>query len=156
MSDVYEGSCFCGEVEVKVQGPPLAAGYCHCASCQRVHGAPFITWGAWKETDVTITKGETQTREFNRTGNEEHSSRFFCETCGGRVGNRRRHTKTAIVYGSTLRDTDIAFVPQMHIHYRDRSMDVADGLPKFLDTPGKWGGSDEQAEEPSTTGWRKG
>jgi len=28
------GRCFCGSVEVAVQGDPLAMGYCHCGSCR--------------------------------------------------------------------------------------------------------------------------
>ena len=31
---VYKGKCFCGAVEIMVDGDPVGAGYCHCASCR--------------------------------------------------------------------------------------------------------------------------
>jgi hypothetical protein len=31
MTTTYEGSCFCGTVQISVTGEPVAQGYCHCA-----------------------------------------------------------------------------------------------------------------------------
>ncbi len=153
MSETFSGSCFCGRVVIRVEGPPLQTGYCHCRSCQNVHGAPFITWGAWRAKAMTIETTDDAAAEFNRTGDPSCSTRIFCKVCGARVANRRLHTKTAVVYGSTLAGSGIAFEPKMHIHYRDHVVALADGLPKYLDTPEAWGGSDEKAAEPAATRW---
>ena len=39
----YEGSCHCGRVKYQLsREKPLAAKYCHCTTCQKLHG-PFTT-----------------------------------------------------------------------------------------------------------------
>ena len=30
----HKGTCFCGAIEVTVNGAPAAMGYCHCDSCR--------------------------------------------------------------------------------------------------------------------------
>ncbi len=57
MSQTYEGKCFCGAVELKVTGEPVAAGYCHCSSCRSWAAAPVNAFSLWKPDAVTITKG---------------------------------------------------------------------------------------------------
>lgn len=38
---VYEASCHCGRVKYQLnQEKPLDAKYCHCTTCQRLHGKP--------------------------------------------------------------------------------------------------------------------
>ena len=34
----YTASCMCGEVQYAVDCDPVAAKYCHCSSCQKLHG----------------------------------------------------------------------------------------------------------------------
>lgn len=34
----YTASCMCGEVQYAVDCDPVAAKYCHCTSCQKLHG----------------------------------------------------------------------------------------------------------------------
>ena len=34
----YTASCMCGDVQYAVDCDPVAAKYCHCTSCQRLHG----------------------------------------------------------------------------------------------------------------------
>lgn len=39
---VYGGSCFCDRVKFEISRErPLDAKFCHCPTCQRLHGAPF-------------------------------------------------------------------------------------------------------------------
>lgn len=35
---LYTASCMCGEVQYAVDSDPVAAKYCHCTSCQTLHG----------------------------------------------------------------------------------------------------------------------
>lgn len=38
---VYEANCHCGRVRYQLnQEKPLDAKYCHCTTCQRLHGQP--------------------------------------------------------------------------------------------------------------------
>lgn len=34
----HRASCMCGEVQYAVNSDPVAAKYCHCTSCQMLHG----------------------------------------------------------------------------------------------------------------------
>ncbi len=34
----YTAGCMCGEVQYAVDCDPVAAKYCHCTSCQKLHG----------------------------------------------------------------------------------------------------------------------
>ena len=38
------GSCLCGAVRYRPEGPPLHAGYCHRRMCQRAAGAEDPSW----------------------------------------------------------------------------------------------------------------
>ena len=40
---VWEGGCHCGKVQYQLsREKPLAAKYCHCTTCQRLHGVSLI------------------------------------------------------------------------------------------------------------------
>jgi hypothetical protein len=51
MTHRYEGSCFCGEVQLTVTGEPVAAGYCHCASCRSWAAAPVNAFSLWQSDE---------------------------------------------------------------------------------------------------------
>lgn len=34
----YTGKCYCGNVTFEVDSDPLDATYCHCRTCQHLHG----------------------------------------------------------------------------------------------------------------------
>lgn len=40
----WEGKCHCGKVKYQLsREKPLAAKYCHCTTCQRLHGVSTLT-----------------------------------------------------------------------------------------------------------------
>jgi hypothetical protein len=49
------------------------------------------------------------------------------------------------VYAAKL--PDLAFQPQVHIHYGEKMLSIPDGLPKFKDVPEEFGGSGVQLPE---------
>jgi hypothetical protein len=53
----YEGSCFCGAVQIAVTGVPVNMGYCHCDSCRTWSAAPVNAFTLWKPDSVRVTKG---------------------------------------------------------------------------------------------------
>lgn len=62
----YFGECFCGEVEVRVTGTPLAAGYCHCSSCRQWSAAPVNAFTLWKPEAEAITRGAENVGSFRQ------------------------------------------------------------------------------------------
>jgi len=38
------GSCLCGTVRWKMEGPYERMSHCHCSMCRKSHAAPFATY----------------------------------------------------------------------------------------------------------------
>lgn len=75
-------SCFCGQLQIEVQGEPLGVGVCHCLACQQRTGSVFAALAGFA-APYKVTGTAT---EFVRTG--DHGSRFrfrFCPVCGSTV-----------------------------------------------------------------------
>jgi hypothetical protein len=52
----HQGHCFCGAVEIEVNGAPEAMGYCHCNACRSWSAAPVNAFSLWKpKTSVAFT-----------------------------------------------------------------------------------------------------
>lgn len=149
-NQVHKGSCYCGAVQVTVQGPPAAAGYCHCLECRKWHSAPINAFSIWPNAKVTID-GPTTTSTVN-----EISGRVSCSKCGGGVANLKPTFDMTVIYPMTLAGPQGTFTyePGFHIYYDERVMNVNDGLPKFVDLPEPFGGSGKTVEESGGPGWR--
>lgn len=132
----YKGSCFCGAVELSVTGSPEGMGFCHCASCRSWGAAPVNAFTLWKPESVKVTKGEGNIGVYHKT---ETSHRQFCKTCGGHVMTAHPPFNLIDVYAATI--PELAFAPQLHIHYQEKVLPLRDGLPKFRDLPKEMGGS---------------
>src|ERR1700684_4464930 len=76
----HRGNCFCGAVEIQVEGAPEAMGYCHCSSCRSWAAAPVNAFTLWKPQCVRVTKGAEFIGKFVKT---EASLRRYCKRCGG-------------------------------------------------------------------------
>ena len=151
----YEGSCLCGRVKLKVEGQPVAAGYCHCLSCRAWHSAPVNAWTVWPAAAVSIVDGAELVRnDYDHLGSNGTSARLWCRHCGSALANRKPRIDMMVVYAQTLRDSDFVFQPTLHVHYQERVLDMRDGLPKFADQPKAFGGSGELIDEPEKTAWR--
>lgn len=138
----HKGRCFCGAVEIEVDGEPEAMGYCHCKSCRTWSAGPVNAFSLWKPDAVKVTKGRDQIGMFAKTPNSE---RQFCKTCGGHVMVNHPPFGLVDVFQATIPTLD--FKPGVHVNYQETVLPMKDGLPKFKDFPREFGGSGEMAEE---------
>jgi hypothetical protein len=138
----YAGECFCGAVKVEVTGEPEGMGYCHCQSCRSWSGGPVNGFTLWKPGNVHIIEGEDNVRTFNKTPG---SRRKYCSQCGGHLMTDHPGFGVVDVFSATL--PTLAFAAGLHINYAETVLPMKDGLPKFRDFPGAFGGSDEQVAE---------
>jgi hypothetical protein len=136
MNQSYNGSCFCGAVELSVTGEPAAAGYCHCSSCRSWAAAPVNAFSLWKPEQVKVTKGQDKIGEFHKT---ENSHRQFCTVCGGHLFTDHPGFGLIDVYAATI--PTYSHQPQLHVHYAESVLPIKDGLPKMKDMPKEMGGS---------------
>jgi hypothetical protein len=138
----HHGTCFCGAVELRVSGAPLAMGYCHCNSCRSWSAGPVNAFSLWDPASVKITKGAEQVREFRKS---ENSVRKWCGRCGGHLLTEHPVWGVVDVYAATL--PSLAFTPGVHVNYQEKVLSMKDGLPKMRDFPKELGGSGETMAE---------
>jgi hypothetical protein len=138
----YNGECFCGSVRLRVQGEPEGMGYCHCRSCQSWSGGPVNAFTLWKPENVRVTEGAENIATFTKN---PASERKYCKKCGGHLMTNHPGLGVVDVFAAT--SPELNFQPGVHINYEDTVMPMKDGLPKFKDFPGAFGGSDQQLPE---------
>jgi hypothetical protein len=138
----HKGRCFCGSVEIEVEGAPAAMGYCHCESCRSWSGAPVNAFSLWKPDAVKVVKGRDRIGMFAKT---PFSERQYCKTCGGHVMVNHSSIGMIDVYHATIPTLD--FQPAVHVNYQETVLPMKDGLPKLKDFPKEFGGSGEMLAE---------
>ena len=107
----HQGHCFCGAVEIEVNGAPEAMGYCHCNACRSWSAAPVNAFSLWKPENV----------------------------CGGHLMTKHPPLGMVDVYAATI--PSVAFTPALHVNYAETVLPIRDGLPKLKDFPAEMGGS---------------
>ena len=132
----HQGKCFCGAVEIEVQGAPEAMGYCHCSSCRSWSAAPVNAFTLWQPRNVSVTKGAAYLGRFMKT---ENSDRQFCNRCGGHLMTNHPKLGLIDVYAATI--PTLPFTPGVHVNYAETVLPMKDGLPKLKDFPAEFGGS---------------
>jgi hypothetical protein len=132
----YVGACFCGAVEVKVTGAPVAMGYCHCESCRSWSASPVNAFTLWKPESVRVTRGADNVATFNKT---PKSYRKWCKSCGGHLFTDHPGWGLVDVYAAVL--PKLAFKAGVHVNYQETVLPIKDGAPKFKDVPKEMGGS---------------
>eukprot|EP01128_Nolandella_sp_AFSM9_P003888 TRINITY_DN170_c0_g1_i1.p1 TRINITY_DN170_c0_g1~~TRINITY_DN170_c0_g1_i1.p1 ORF type:complete len:159 (+),score=30.03 TRINITY_DN170_c0_g1_i1:32-478(+) len=133
---VYEGTCFCGAVQVKVTGEPVTMGYCHCESCQQWSATPVTGYSLWLDDRIEVAAGKEHLRSFNKKGKAE---RKWCNLCGGHVLCSLPAFGMTDVFPVLL--PTFKFVPTAHANYQEKVMSVHDALPKYADISKEAGGS---------------
>lgn len=138
----HHGSCFCGAVQLTVQGEPQAMGYCHCDSCRRWSAGPVNAFTLWKPEAVTITQGESNIGEYQKT---PASHRKWCKTCGGHILTDHPSMGLTDVYAAVI--PEFPFKPGVHVHYQENVLRIHDGITKLKDVPEEMGGSGAAMDE---------
>ena len=65
--NTYNGSCFCGAVQLTVSGEPAAMGYCHCESCRHWSAGPINAFTLWPPDAVQVTQGAENIGSYAKT-----------------------------------------------------------------------------------------
>lgn len=137
----YIASCFCGEVEIELQGEPIFQGFCHCDSCKHWLGAPMNAATLWPTDSVRVVSGEASLGTYAKM---PRSQRKHCTQCGSNVMNAHYDEGMIDIFAPNIEG--FSFQPTMHVHYQERLVDFPDELPKFADLPKDFGGTGELVE----------
>jgi len=135
-SKTYQGSCFCGAVQLTVSGEPAAMGYCHCESCRSWSAGPVNAFTLWQPDNVKVTRGADLIGSYAKT---PRSLRKWCTSCGGHLFTEHPHWGLIDVYAATI--PDFPYQPGVHVNYQETRLHLRDGLPKLKDLPAEMGGS---------------
>jgi len=132
----HKGACFCGSVEIEVNGEPADMGYCHCESCRTWSGGPVNAFTLWAPDAVKVTRGADKVKTFKKSDNSE---RQYCANCGGHLMTRHPIWGLVDVFASSI--PSLTFKPAVHVNYANAVLRIKDGLPKMRDFPTALGGS---------------
>lgn len=78
-NQTVSGGCLCGAVKFSAELPSKWCAHCHCTMCRRAHGAGYVTWVGFEDSQFRIETGEDRLRWF---ASSENAQRGFCATCG--------------------------------------------------------------------------
>ncbi|HET6146540.1 MAG TPA: GFA family protein [Polyangia bacterium] len=138
----HSGGCFCGAIQIRVTGEPVAVGYCHCQSCRQWSAGPVNAFMLWKPEMVEVTQGRDLLGGYRKT---ERSHRRWCQTCGGHLFTEHPAWGLIDVYAAAV--PEFPFRPAVHVNYSESVLKMTDGLPKQHDLPSEMGGSGQLVPE---------
>ena len=111
----YTGSCLCGGVRYRVNGPLRAITACHCSQCQKTSGN-FS--GATSTSDDALEMLSDVSLAWYRSSAE--AKRGFCNRCGGNLfWKPEGQARTAIFAGTLDQPTGLKLVK--HIYVGDKA-----------------------------------
>jgi hypothetical protein len=132
----YNGSCFCGAVQIRVSGEPAGMGYCHCDSCRHWSAGPVNAFTLWQPDAVKVTRGAEHIGTYSKNPT---SFRKWCKQCGGHLMTDHPPFGLVDVYAAII--PDLPHQPGVHVNYAETKLRMHDGLPKMKDFPKELGGS---------------
>jgi len=125
------GRCLCGAVTYRATGTPRHLTHCHCESCRRASGAPFVSWATFRAADFQFTgAAPAQFRSSAR------AVRTFCGTCGTPLTFQLTGAPEEIDITICSLDDPETLHPEDHT-WTQRQLSwisLADGLPRHATT----------------------
>jgi hypothetical protein len=134
------GSCLCGGVRFELTGPLMRSSHCHCAMCQKQHGAAFRSRTRVSASDFRWIQGEDLVTFYESTPG---SFRGFCRVCGSPVVNKfdeRSRSASADPSATSLLgialatlDDDPGIRPDAHAFAASKApwFTITDDLPQY-------------------------
>ena len=108
------GSCLCGAVRYRVDGPLRNVVACHCTQCRKQSGHHYAATDALDD-DLTIEGGDNLTWY----AASEEAKRGFCTTCGSALfWKSEGKDRTSIMAGSL--DEHPGLTMEAHIYCTDK------------------------------------
>ena len=79
---MLNGSCLCGGVVYRAEGPVTHASHCYCSMCQKQHGAAAGSYANVASAGFVIERGAELVTEY---ASSDHGRRGFCNICGSNL-----------------------------------------------------------------------
>ena len=124
----YRGRCFCGSIRYQVSGPILSLCNCHCESCRRAAGAPYVAWGTIGRDNFVVLSGKLSEHR-----SSPRVSRGLCGVCGTSLTYSHEARAGEIDVTLASLDDPAGLVPESHVWVEGKLPWVAidDRLPQY-------------------------
>lgn len=149
----YSASCFCGTTQWELQGDALSSMYCHCETCQRLHGAPYQWAAIIHKTHMRFTSPISTLFFYSASRKEavyDLPVKVSCKECRSPIMDEGRNM--LLLFPEFIQfprdESDRKVVPtewkaSHHMFYGRRVADMHDGLEKYLTKKGEGKCDDE-------------
>lgn len=129
MEDSREGGCACGAVRYRLLSAPFDTGWCHCAICRRVSGAPAMVFSSVPTGDFQLIAGEEAVGTIRLTA---FGRRRFCTRCGTPLTIEVEFQPDTIDFTVGSLDAPDAVPPGFHIFRASKVawFETTDALPR--------------------------
>jgi len=123
-----EGGCLCGAVRFAVAGEATNPCYCHCTSCRRASGAPFVAWATFPRRGFRLAQGTLAA-----VRSSPQVTRGFCSACGTSMTYAHDARPEEVDVALAALDEASAVAPEYHIWVADKLswLTLGDGLPQY-------------------------
>lgn len=119
MTESLRGSCVCGAVTYRIQGPFRGFQYCHCSRCRKRTGSSNVAnifvpvdQFHWEQGEENVRRFELPTAKYWCTA--------FCTDCGSAMPWLTKNGKVMVVGAGGL-DDDPGVRPKFSIHFESRA-----------------------------------
>ena len=126
--DSHTGRCICGLVHFELRHEPTFACHCHCDSCRRASGAPYVTWVTFPVGSFAVTRGELAEHESSHGATRGH-----CAACGTSISYMHSDRPGDIDITAACFDDQSFIHPKAHIWLEDKPhwVEIGDELPQY-------------------------
>src|SRR5690348_2067879 len=128
------GSCLCGGIRYRYDGPLGAIVHCHCSRCRRWHGAAFRTRAVARRSGFAWTAGADLVARYAMT---PRATKTFCRTCGSSLITEYAEEPdlVALPLGGVV--GDVGAPPAFHIFVGSKAAwhTITDALPQYDELP---------------------
>ena len=107
-----KGSCLCGQIRYRINGPLTGTLNCHCTMCRKAHGAAFRTRAAVKTEDFEWLAGE---HLLTRYQSSPGLHKMFCSVCGSNLVTIIDSSPEWLGFPLGTLDDDPGVKPQFHV-----------------------------------------
>ena len=124
---MIKGGCSCGAVRYEIDERLKNLCYCHCESCRRATGAPYVAWGTVGLEHCHLTG------DIDYFSSSEKVSRGFCKACGTSLTYQHQARPRELDITLASLDKPEQAIPVCHIWVADKlqSIVIGDDLPQY-------------------------
>ncbi|SFV15024.1 GFA family protein [Pseudoduganella namucuonensis] len=122
---MLHGSCLCGGVAYRAEGPVHHASHCYCTMCQKQHGAAAGSYANVGSAGFVFERGADLVTEY---ASSDHGRRGFCRVCGSTLTWRstRSPDRIAVSLGTLEPEYDRPVTRELHTDTKPRWLPARD------------------------------